>query len=366
MNSYINAVGKATAPYRVKQAHIADFMCETLQLSPEKQRELKILYRATGINYRYSAIKDFGNSRGNFSFFPNEKNTTQPGVSNRMALFKETAPKMAFEAISNCFEGFEGYDLKEITHIITISCTGLYAPGLGIEIINHFGLNKTIQRTGVNFMGCYGAFNGLKVADNICRANPEAKVLMVSVELCSIHFQDSTAPDDLLAASLFADGSAAAILSSQATSSSLKVESFHCDLNTDGIDEMAWDIGDTGFNMRLTQYIPELVGKGIPSLVKDLFSGHNIQLEDISHYAIHPGGKGILQKIEEVLEIKREKNKFAHEVLREYGNMSSATVLFVLDAVLDEIGKTDKKGNVLSMAFGPGLTLESAFFKYVQ
>jgi alpha-pyrone synthase len=251
--------------------------------------------------------------------------------------------------------------VSDLTHIITVSCTGMYAPGLDIEIISTLGLNTTIQRTAINFMGCYGAFNGLKMADTICRANPEAKVLLVCVELCTLHFQKRSEDDFLLSNALFADGAAAVLVESNSAKNgqkSLALKSFFCDLYFEGKQDMAWNVADFGFEMTLTSYIPKLVKTGIKSLIDRLLSTAEMQFQDISLYAMHPGGKAILEAIESSLEMKKEDNRYAYEVLRDYGNMSSCTVLFVLDKILKD-AESQIGSNVLSCAFGPGLTLES-------
>jgi alpha-pyrone synthase len=210
-------------------------------------------------------------------------------------------------------------------------------------------------------MGCYAAFNAIKAADAICASDENAKVLVLCLELCTIHFQKSTEEDHLLSGALFSDGAAALWMSNQAPDEGpyLEAKRFYCDLFLDGKQEMAWHIGDHGFEMRLTSYVPALIQKGITELTHKLLEGHHINRHEIEHYAIHPGGKRILEVIEKELELTKEDNAAAYEVLSKYGNMSSPTVLFVLKNILDRLKKENNGQHILSFAFGPGLTLES-------
>lgn len=325
-----------------------------------------MLYRASGIGYRQSVIPDFGNQNGDFTFFPNTPDLEPfPTVGERMRLYEKEALPLAINAVKNCLSTLEKIQPSEITHLITVSCSGMYAPGLDIELIEHLSLNKNVQRTCINFMGCYAAFNGLKIADAICRSNENAKVLMVCVELCTIHYQKAKDWDQVLSNALFSDGAAAVLIDSKKPDSgkSISLENFHCDLASDGKGDMAWHITDMGFEMTLSSYVPDLIKSGIGTLTTNLLNKLELELEEIDFYAIHPGGKKILEVIEWVLNIEKTKNKYAHKVLRDYGNMSSPTVLFVLKEIMQELKDDDDQKNILSFAFGPGLTLESMMLK---
>jgi len=361
--SYINAIGTAVPKYKIDQRQIADFFSKQLGLNPSQTHELKVLHRASGIKNRYSVLPDFQKGYET-DFF---KNNNFPKVSDRMLVYRQHAPELAKNAILNCIAENKDITLKDITHLITVSCTGMYAPGLGIELVESLEMNHHVQRTAINFMGCYGAFNGLKTADQICRAYPQSKVMVVCVELCSIHFQDSKLPDDLLSCTLFADGAAAVLVTAQPQNekASLKLNSFYCDLYPDGKQDMSWQIGDFGFEMQLSSYVPALLGKGIEQLLSNLLSKADVARDSIDLFGIHPGGKRILEVIESRLDIARAKNKYAFEVLKNYGNMSSATVLFVLQLILEEYKETQNPLKLLAMAFGPGLTLESGLFEII-
>lgn len=358
MNAYITSIGTANPAYKIKQSDIANFMATNLQYDERKTRELEVLYRATGIGHRHSVVQDYTRQMGDFDFYPNEKGLEPfPTVQQRMDLFKKEALPLALKAIENC-----NSDVKKeaFTHLITVSCTGMYAPGLDIEITKTLGLSHSIQRTSINFMGCYAAINALKVAAQVCTANSEAKVLVVCVELCSIHFQKKDDDDNKIANALFGDGAAAIVMeSAPSAGTNCKIEAFHCDLATEGHNDMAWHIGNFGFEMALSTYVPDIIKTGIKTLTEKLLSNLQLSMDEISHFAIHPGGKKILDAIEEELNISRQDNRHAHEVLREHGNMSSPTVLFVLNSILNTVDAKNQNEKILSFAFGPGLTLES-------
>jgi prepilin-type processing-associated H-X9-DG protein len=213
-------------------------------------------------------------------------------------------------------------------------------------------------------MGCHASFNALKIADAICRSREEAKVLIVCTELCSLHFQRDATEDNLLANALFADGSASVLVEARTDSRlKLKLEDFHSDLSGDGISDMAWTIGNLGFEMKLSSYVPGLIKKGIAGLTDSLLRKVAVNLSEIHHFAIHPGGRKILQVIEDELKIDKARNHAAYHVLRNYGNMSSPTVLFVLKEVIKTLNCANEGQRLLSFAFGPGLTLESMILR---
>ncbi|RDV11312.1 type III polyketide synthase [Pontibacter diazotrophicus] len=365
MNTYISAIGTANPPHSIPQMQIADFMASALEFNEDDTRRLKALYRLSGIGQRYTVVEDYTRQNGEFTFFPNTtKLEPFPTVQQRMEVYREHAGSLSEKAIRNCLSRVPQTSLESITHLITVSCTGMYAPGLGIELVERLGLSPSTQRTAINFMGCYAAFNAIKVADAICKADPAAKVLMVCTEICTIHFQKYTEQDHLVSNALFGDGAAAALIQAQPGGNvNLELQSFHCHLASDGKEEMAWHIGVTGFEMTLSSYVPGLIKEGIEQLTNQLLKGHKTNLSEIKLFAIHPGGRRILEVIEQELGMSREDNRFAYQVLRDFGNMSSATVLFVLKALMESLSPADQDEPVLSFAFGPGLTLESMLLK---
>ena len=366
-DSFITSLGTAVPKNTVPQAQIARFMAEALGMDEHDQRRLTALYRQTRIEQRHSVLPDYNRSRGEYTFYPNTEGLEPfPTVGQRMILYRQKAVPLALKAIDDCLSSYPGFDKQRITHIITISCTGLYAPGPDIELIEAMGLPGTTQRMAINFMGCYGAFNGLKAADAIVRSTPEAVVLVVCVELCTLHFQKKNDLDNLLSNALFSDGAAAVLIEGQArTDKSLRLRSFYCDLLPAGKEAMAWHVTDFGFEMTLTSEVPTVIQQGIGQMLSRLLEQSGLTIGDIGTYALHPGGRRILEVIEGQLGLNQTDNRYAYQVLKEFGNMSSATVLFVLKAIWNDLENaapdknSDGSFNILSCAFGPGLTLES-------
>lgn len=360
MAAFINHIGTALPANLTDQSRIADFMVSHLGLDKNEEKRLRVLYRASGIKQRYSVLKDFGENLNGQSFF--KEDVAFPSAKPRMLIYQHHAITLAKEACDKALEASD-FRKEEITHLIAVSCTGMYAPGLDIELVDRLGLPTSTQRTSINFMGCYAAFNAMKVAQNIIAANENSKVLIVCVELCSIHLQEKKDDENLLANAIFGDGAAAMLLSSQVSNRSLEMENFYNDLALHARDEMGWYIGDHGFEMRLSSKVPDVIKEGIGELTNRLLEKIQLKISDIDFFAIHPGGKRILDVIEEKLHITREQNSVAREILRTHGNMSSPTVLFVIKSILDNMTIEDDEKHLLSFAFGPGLTLESAVLK---
>jgi predicted naringenin-chalcone synthase len=220
-------------------------------------------------------------------------------------------------------------------------------------------------------MGCYAAFPALRAAKSFCEADPEAVVLVVSAELCSLHVRTSNDPDTILGSALFADGAAAAVITARdlpGSAPSITLDLFETVLTPVGEESMAWNIGDEGFEMVLGTYVPHIIDDHIVGALEPLLarddSVRDLPYADIEHWAIHPGGRSILDKVESRLGLREEQLVPARETLRNYGNMSSATVLFVLKHILD-LPSSGADERICSMAFGPGLTVETGLFTKV-
>ncbi|WP_143959304.1 type III polyketide synthase [Litoribacter populi] len=353
MNNSIISIGTANPGKAIRQRSIGEFMKMAHSLGPVDARKLQFVYNQSGIETRFSVLNDFEKSDfKDFNFFPNSADLEPfPSTKDRMQVFRKEAPKLAVEAISNCLSTSQ-VKPEEVTHLILVSCTGMYAPGLELEIMEKMGFNDTVERYCIHFMGCYAAFTAIKMADRICDSDPDAKVVLACVELCTIHFQKEYNEDNLLANALFGDGAASALVAN--SKEGIAIKDYQSNLVREGEGDMAWHIGDFGFEMKLSKYIPGLLEKGIEDLGKKL--EEKFKLSTIKNFAIHPGGKMILKKVEESFGIASEQNCFAHQVLRDFGNMSSATILFVLEKILKQTGNP---GEILAMGFGPGLTLET-------
>jgi len=371
MSSCISAIGISNPQYQISQTAICRFMERAFGLSDNDALRLKKIYEHSGITARYSAIPDFGfDCYCENEFFPaNQTLEPFPDTKKRMSFYRQHALGIAAQAAQNCLAGFDAAFTGKISHLITVSCTGMYAPGIDIDLIEKLGLNRNTERTCINFMGCYGSVNALKAADHICRANPEAKVLIVSVELCTLHFQKENTIENWIANSLFSDGAAAALIENtdkrSITKPYLILKDFYAEYIYEARNEMNWLIGNMGFEMKLTSQVSKQIQKSIKPVAEKALQKAGLSLDEIDLFAIHPGGKKILSAAEEGLNICAGKNSIAHQVLEQYGNMSSATILFVLQKILAEKAGQQEQ-NILSFAFGPGLTVESMVLKKQQ
>jgi alpha-pyrone synthase len=353
----------------MSQEELGRFMEAALEMDRRERLTFRMIFSSSGIETRHTIVDDFSRQKGDFRFFGNSTDKPgQPQISKRMELFQQHALDLCVAAVSDCFSQLPGLDRKKITHIVTFSCTGMYAPGLDVELVEVLGLDAHVERTCINFMGCYAAFNALKSAYHIVRSEPGANVLLVGVELCSLHYIAENNPDQVLANALFADGASAVVVSSddgvvKSAKTKLELKKFYAEFAYSGKDKMTWNIGDLGFTLKLSAYVPDMIREGIDELTRKLFERCGIKKEDVSFYAIHPGGMKILQACEDALQITREHNAVSYDVLRRYGNMSSVTVLFVLKEYLAKLTGEDKGKHMLSCAFGPGLTMESMLLK---
>jgi predicted naringenin-chalcone synthase len=361
--SKIISIGTANPTFCHQQKDIMQFMLDANNPDEKSRKLLPILYHRSGIETRYSVFPDFSQMRGQWDFFGN--NCTMPSLEKRMSLYNDEAVNLSISAINDCLKNTSGSEtpIQEITHLITVTCTGISAPGLDIMLMQKLGLSPNLVRTSINFMGCYAALHALKVADAFCRADATAKVLVVCTELCTLHFQKSNDVDAVLSSTLFADGSAACLVSSDKNTQGLEIKQFFSHVALSGQADMAWQLSSTGFLMTLSNHVPKLVKQEIKNLLEKSLQQLNLTIEDISNWAIHPGGKNILEAVETSLELKREDLAQSYNVLKNYGNMSSPTILFVLKEMMDDIflknsEKTTRK-NIFAVAFGPGITMES-------
>lgn len=358
MSVWIQHIETLVPEYTYSQNHAAAKMQEWIP-DPRMQRMIRVLYRKSGIDRRYSVISGFDEGLPG-DFFPRDGhgNRREPTTGERNALYTEHAHPLAVRLAEQAIDACPGVGSSDLTHLITVSCTGFSNPGLDYHIVHELGLSSTTQRYHLGFMGCYAALPALRMARQFCAADPDAVVMVLCLELCTLHLQLNTREDSMLANSLFSDGAAAAIVSSrQPQQSAYRLNSFHSALIPDGQQEMAWTIGDTGFDIALSSYVPRIIGQHIRSAVAAALPGdsHNPLLPE--GWAVHPGGKAILDKVAESLNLDSGRLEASHRVLRNYGNMSSATILFVLREMLRD-PSAPPRDNTFAMAFGPGLTVE--------
>jgi len=365
MSTYIHNIVCQVPKTYYHQTLIMQKMKEWIQGSKKIKRYIHRIYTHSGIVKRHSVIRDWVRPTPDPFFTRDDHGHLQsPGTKKRNDYFIKASKPMfislAHEAIASC----PTVDTHDITHLITVSCTGFYNPGPDHYIVQALGLNKDIQRYNIGFMGCYAAISALRMAQTICLADPKATVLLVSVELCSLHLQFLADLDSLLAGAVFADGGAAAIVSSKHPppfKPVYEIKHFQTALFPEGEEDMKWTIGDHGFDIVLSQNIPAIIENNLFDILNPILKNLHMTLDDIDVWAVHPGGKSILDNIESSLG-RTSKLVASRSVLSNFGNMSSATILFVLKEILQK-PVPQAQESVLSLAFGPGLTVETALLQ---
>lgn len=321
-----------------------------------EKRKLKFLYNHSGIATRYSVVPDFSLPAPQWQFFTASENLEPfPSLDERMQCFHQNAANLSVDAVRDCLKNFKD---QPITHLLTVSCTGMSAPGLDLELLELLELPLTTWRTSINFMGCYAAIHALKLADAICKADKTANVLIVCVECCTLHFQKEFTEDNITSSLLFGDGAAAVLVTGNAEHEGLTIDKFYSTVSLKGKRDMVWEMSSKGFLMTLSGYIPALIEEDFDQLVNSALTNASLQKEDITHWCIHPGGKKILEAVHHSLGFTNGQLQHCYDVLHDYGNMSSPTVLFVLDRIRASLD--NKRSNkIFGAAFGPGLTMET-------
>jgi predicted naringenin-chalcone synthase len=335
---------------------ILKFMQMVYASSEAEKRKLRFLYQHSGIQQRYSVIGDYSRPVEDWKFYSQTENLEPfPSLEKRMTVYNKQAPLLSVDAIRNCLNHI--HNEKEITHLITVSCTGMSAPGLDLQVLELMDLEKNIFRTSVNFLGCYAAIHALKIADAICKNNQQAQVLIVCTELCTLHFQREATIDNIMSALLFGDGSAAVLIGGDENpNEGLYIDDFYSEVVPKGKRDMVWELSSNGFLMTLSSYVPDLIEEDFQNVVNRALAKENISQKDVSHWCIHSGGKRILEAIHKSLGFTNGQLKASYKVLSEFGNISSASILFVLKEMLHEKKEIKK---LFGAAFGPGLTVET-------
>ncbi len=350
--AYVNRIATAVPPHDVHEAYSR----YALSLFAKDKRTALVLRRMidrSGIEHRYSCLAptpryDLGEAMDAESLYVLGRPAT---TGARMRAFERHAPELAAQAIEKLNLGA---DRDRITHLLVTSCTGLSAPGLDIDVIERCRLPATVERTTIGFMGCYAAISALKVARHIVRSEPEARVLVLNLELCTLHFQETREIPQLLCFLQFADGCAASLVSAEPRG--IALNSFKAMLLPDTRELMSWNIGDTGFDMVLSGQVPTAIHDAVRASSNELLAAAPGGPVDL--WAVHAGGRSILDAVERALKLAPSALAASREVLRRYGNMSSATVMFVLEELL----RSAARGHGCAMSFGPGLVAETMLF----
>lgn len=365
MSLILLGVGTATPPRSIAQADAATLAVGFNNAEPGRERTLTAIYRQTRIQSRGSVLlEDPDVEPFAQSFYPpaGDADDAGPTTAVRMERYREASAPLAIEAARMALDA-GAVAAAAVTHLVTCSCTGFANPGLDLDIVAALALPAGVQRTHVGFMGCHGAFNALRVADAFATADPESTVLVVCVELCSLHFQYGCRVDSVVANSIFADGAAAVVGVGPGHARSAEADRWRLVRQASRIlpgsgDQMGWTIGDHGFEMSLSAQVPDTIRRHIAGFVTESLDRAGLTRADVRSWAVHPGGPRVLASVAEALALGPEALDVSHQVLAAHGNMSSATILFILRRLIAAGVPTP----CVALAFGPGLTAELAVF----
>ena len=350
--AHIHRISTAVPQHDVHAAFI-DFAASLLAEGTPRNL-FRRMARMSAIERRYSFVHPMPTGDGAWR---DEEQVYVPGAfpdtARRMRLFERFAPQLAHIALDKL--ALSEQERRAVTHVIVTSCTGLYAPGLDFEVVRHLGLATTVERTMIGFMGCYAAINALKSAHHIVRSEPDAKVLILNLELCTLHFQETHALEQVLSFMVFADGCAASLVSAEPLG--LAIDSFLA-VKIPATDHLiTWRIGELGFDMHLSGEVPGEIGRALKEGGSEITRGRDPLSIDL--WAVHPGGRSILDAVEKGLGLGGDALNCSREILARFGNMSSATVMFVLQQIMAR-AQAGQMG--CAMSFGPGLTAETMLF----
>ncbi len=351
-------LGQAKPVHSMTQLETAELASNLSCQTDKHRRILPILYKKTRVQRRASVLSptDTNGSIGFHDFYalPDEQNVFGPSTATRMSCYADEAPNLAYVASMEALKDSLVLP-EEITHLITVSCTGFKAPGFDIALIKKLKLSSGVERSHIGFMGCHGVFNAIRIAKSFAQNQSNAKVLICSVELCSLHFSYGWNPDQIVANALFADGASAAVITSKESPSPLNIAGSGSFLFADSEDAMTWTVGDNGFIMTLSSQVPNLIEQHLESWLSTWLGKFDLGIKDIQSWAVHPGGPRILDSVEKALNLNKEHMQISRDILAQHGNMSSATILFILRCI------SQKKDAVpcVALGFGPGLVAEA-------
>jgi predicted naringenin-chalcone synthase len=307
------------------------------------------LARRSGIESRHCETADRPESP---TFYPSDPAGLGPTTSERMARFARAARPLASRAARQALDRSETMP-SQITHVVTASCTGFQAPGPDQWLIEDLSIPPNARRVNVGFMGCHAAVNALAVAAALARTDPQARVLVCCVEICSVHLHYGDRLDRLIANTLFSDGAAAAVVGARTGAAVL--EAFDSVIIPDTHDEMAWTVGNHGFEMTLGARVPEILQARVGPWVGSMLARPDMRSSHVGGWAIHPGGPRVIEAVLASMQLPEGAGAHSRDILRRFGNMSSATLLFILD----QLERDRVPRPWVGMAFGPGLVGES-------
>jgi predicted naringenin-chalcone synthase len=358
MSLSISGLGTALPCFSVTQEQSLAYSLPLCCFDENQAELMQLIFMHSGVKRRYSMMitGEPGNGVVPQIFYPTEACGRGPTTGERMAEYARHAPTLAVAAAKNAMAD-AGTQAADITHVVSVSCTGFMAPGIDMTLIDGLGLRPTVERTHIGFMGCHGAFNGLKVARGNLSLEPEARVLVCAVEMCTLHYFTQWDPEKIVANALFSDGAGAVVCQNDlpgawrlAAAGTVRIP--------DSATAMTWNIGDHGFDMGLSRRIPELIFLHLRGWLEAWLDRQGLALKDIGSWAVHPGGPKILEAVENALSLPAEALDFSRGVLADCGNMSSPTVLFILE----RMRRANAPRPCVGLGFGPGMVVEAALF----
>jgi predicted naringenin-chalcone synthase len=354
--AYINRVATGVPPHDVHAQFVT--FAESLFHDERNLWLFQRMAERAGIEHRFSYIVPRSNAEGaiNEALIGDDvfyRRDEFPDTATRMRAFEAHAPALAAATIEKL--GL-GSDRDRVTHLLITCCTGFSAPGLDLEVVERCKLPGSIERTMIGFMGCYAAINALKLARHIVRSEPEARVLVLNLELCTLHFQNTSELEQVLCFLLFGDGCAACLVTAEPKG--IALDSFRAVLVPDTRDLITWHIREFGFDMGLSGQVPGVIQQALRGCRDEILAGSPASA--IGNWAVHPGGRSVLDAVERAFDLGPTALATSREVLRRYGNTSSASVMFVLEALLRSPAR---KAAGCAMAFGPGLIAETMLFR---
>lgn len=362
MPFFIHGIGTAAPTHAISQEQAAAMAQQFGCASDEQLRQLKALHRMTRVQKRHSVLLDAGSDSGlaTQSFFPPMEGPADrgPTTAERLARYERDAPPLGAAAARAAIED-AGIAAEAVTHIVSVSCTGFAAPNFDLGLVSALGLRRTVERTHVGFMGCHGALNALRVARAYAGSQPDAVILVCAVELCSVHYQYGWHGDWLVANAIFADGAAALVGGGmRGPDEPWELAANGAALLEESAELMSWRIGNHGFEMSLSARVPGVIERELRPWLDGWLAGLGLSVDRIATWAVHPGGPRILESVAQAAGISRSDYAVSQEVLAQFGNMSSPTILFILE----RLRQRQAPRPCLALGFGPGLAVEAALF----
>ncbi|MFO0959893.1 MAG: type III polyketide synthase [Isosphaeraceae bacterium] len=367
MTPVVLGIGTAVPSLRIDRSESVDAASILCAEDDDHAALLENLYRQSGVEARhivhsYEEFRRVVYDEGDVEtvFLSKGKGDRGPSTAERMERYERESIPLAERACQGALSQ-GGVSPEEITHLVTVSCTGFSAPGVDIALIKRLGMRRDVERTQVGFMGCHGSLNGLRVARGLLAADPSARVLLCSVELCSLHYAYGWNPKKVVGNALFADGAAAILLGNLSTANGdhWRLAANGACLFPDSEQAMAWFIRDHGFDMILSSKVPNLIQRNLRPWLESWLGRHGLTVEEVGTWAVHPGGPRVLTCVQEALDLPPDATEVSRKILKEYGNMSSATIVFILEQLIDQ-GATRP---CVALGFGPGLAIEAALLR---